>query len=203
MAGLRCGACLFCYFSRIRGKQACLDAISTSDQQSCLRLPVDMTAPSFYEVLGVAATCSADDVRRAYHQAARKYHPDKRANDVRPGGSSALEAEALGLQQFLRIQEAYETLRSEELRRQYDTKLQQDALVRKREQEAVVVSDEVPLGDMQREVLAGGGGEADDEVLYTHQCRCGDLYEIYEDELQDGVDVVPCTGCSLYILVLQ
>ncbi|EGZ26511.1 hypothetical protein PHYSODRAFT_308312 [Phytophthora sojae] len=152
-----------------------------------------MTAPSsFYEVLGLAATCSADDVRRAYHQAARRYHPDKRANDLN----------AEDEQQFLRVQEAYETLRSAELRRQYDAKLQQDELVRKREEEVVVVSDEVPLADMQREVLPGEGGD-EDEVLFTHQCRCGDLYEITEEELQDGVDVVPCTGCSLHIRVLQ
>ena len=41
-----------------------------------------MTLPSCYEVLGVATTCSIDDVRRAYHQKVRKYHPDKRPNDV-------------------------------------------------------------------------------------------------------------------------
>ncbi|KAH7462443.1 hypothetical protein PRIC1_014897 [Phytophthora ramorum] len=148
-----------------------------------------MAAPSFYEVLGVAATCSADDVRRAYHQAARRCHPDKR--------SAATEEDE---QRFLRVQEAYETLRTEEQRRQYDAKLLQDELVRRREQELVMVSDEVPLADMKREILPG---DDDDEVLFTHQCRCGDLYEITEDELQDGVDVVPCTGCSLHIRVLH
>ncbi|KAG7389050.1 DnaJ sub C member 24 [Phytophthora pseudosyringae] len=155
-----------------------------------------MTAPSFYEVLGVAATCSAEDVRRAYHQAARKYHPDKRSSDVNSAGANSEDE-----QQFLRVQEAYETLRRAELRRQYDAKLQQDELVRKREQEVVVVSDEVPLADMLREVLPGEG-EDEDEVVFTHQCRCGDLYEITEEELQDGADVVPCTGCSLHIRVL-
>ncbi|KAE8905619.1 hypothetical protein PF005_g4518 [Phytophthora fragariae] len=151
-----------------------------------------MATPSCYEVLGLAATCSADDVRRAYHQAARRCHPDKRSSDP------IKEDE----QQFLRVQEAYETLRNAELRRQYDAKLQQSELVRKREQEVVVVSDDVPLADMQREVLPGEGSD-EDEVFFTHQCRCGDVYEITEDELQDGVDVVPCTGCSLHIRVLQ
>ncbi|KAG1691990.1 hypothetical protein DVH05_025969 [Phytophthora capsici] len=159
-----------------------------------------MAAPSFYEVLDLDANCSAADVRRAYHQAARKYHPDKRSNDVGLDSSdgSVLEDE----KQFLRVQEAYETLRNEELRRRYDAKLQQDDLVRKREEEVVVVSDEVTLADMQREVLPGEGGD-EDEVLYSHQCRCGDVYEITADELQEGVDVVPCTGCSLHIRVLQ
>ncbi|KAG6610934.1 Molecular chaperone (DnaJ superfamily) [Phytophthora cinnamomi] len=148
-------------------------------------IPVFMTA-SFYEVLGLAPSCSADDVRRAYHQAARRCHPDKR-----------LSPSADDEQRFLRVQEAYETLRSAERRRQYDAKLQQDALLRQREQELVVVSDEVPLADMQREVLD------EDEVLFTHQCRCGELYEVTDEELQDGVDVVPCTGCSLHIRVLR
>ncbi|CAI5743723.1 unnamed protein product [Peronospora destructor] len=136
-----------------------------------------MTSPSCYEVLGVVATCSTDAVRRAYHQAAL----------------------AKNEQQFLSVQAAYETLRNAALRHQYDAKLQQDKLARKREQEVVVVSDEVSLADMQREVLPG----EDDEVIYTHQCRCGDLYEITEDELHDGVDVVSCIGCSLHIRVLD
>ncbi|EEY54715.1 uncharacterized protein PITG_20382 [Phytophthora infestans T30-4] len=156
-----------------------------------------MTAPSFYDVLGVQASSSAEDVRRAYHQAARKYHPDKRSNDV-----NAYNTHDEDEQQFLRVQEAYETLGNEDLRRDYDTKMQQDELVRKREQEIVVVSDEIPLVDMQREILKGEDGD-EDEVIYTHHCRCGDLYEITQDELQDGVDVVPCTGCSLHIRVLK
>ncbi|OWZ14192.1 Heat shock protein 40 [Phytophthora megakarya] len=150
---------------------------------------------SFYEVLGVAATCSTDDVRRAYHQAARKYHPDKRSNGVTNSPILADE------QQFLRVQEAYETLRSAELRRQYDAKILHDELVHKREQEVVVISDEVSLDEMQREVLQGEDGD-EDEVIFTHQCRCGDMYEITKEELKDGVDVVPCTGCSLHIRVL-
>ncbi|KAL3670051.1 hypothetical protein V7S43_005421 [Phytophthora oleae] len=159
-----------------------------------------MAAPSFYEVLDLDASCSTADVRRAYHHAARRYHPDKRSNDVSLDSTegSVLQDE----KKFLRVQEAYETLRSEELRRKYDAKLQQDDLLRKREQEVVVVSDEVTLTDMRREVLLGEGDD-EDEVLYTHQCRCGDLYEITEDEVQEGVDVVPCTGCSLHIRVLQ
>ncbi|CAH0485393.1 unnamed protein product [Peronospora farinosa] len=154
-----------------------------------------MTLPSYYEVLGVAVTCSTDELRHAYHQVARKYHPDKRLKDV---SSDADDSVAKNEQQFLSVQAAYETLRNAELRQQYDDELQQDKLVRKREQEVVVVSDEVSLADMQREVLQA----EDDEVIYTHQCRCGDLYEITEDELHDGVDVVSCIGCSLHIRVL-
>lgn len=33
-------------------------------------------APSHYEVLGVATTATADEVRAAYRRAARDHHPD-------------------------------------------------------------------------------------------------------------------------------
>ena len=154
-------------------------------------------SPSFYEVLGVSNTCSSDDVRRAYHQLARQYHPDKRSPVVSANSNdSAVKSQQQQL--FLCVQEAYETLRNTELRRQYDAKLQQDALVRKREHEVVVVSDEVALSAMQRVYLQG----EDDDVVYTHTCRCGDVYEISDIEIWDGVDVVPCSGCSLHIRVL-
>ncbi|RLN61771.1 hypothetical protein BBJ29_001388 [Phytophthora kernoviae] len=134
-----------------------------------------------YEVLGVSVDCSADDIRRAYHQAARKYHPDKRTT----ASSGHDDSSAHDVQQFLQVQEAYETLRNADLRQQYDAKLTQDELNRKREEEVIVVSNTIALNDMQREVIGSEDGE-DDEVLFTHQCRCGDLYEISEEELLDG-----------------
>lgn len=69
-------------------------------------------------MLDFDANRSDADVRRAYHQAARRYHQDKRSNDVGVNSSdgSVFEDE----KQFLRVQEVYETLRNEELRRRYD-----------------------------------------------------------------------------------
>ncbi|CAI5742407.1 unnamed protein product [Hyaloperonospora brassicae] len=151
-------------------------------------------APSFYEVLSVPTTCSSDDVRRAYHQMARRFHPDKR--------STATDAAVTSEQHFLRVQAAYETLRHPELRRQYDAKLQQHTRRRKRQQEVVVVSDDVPLSAMHRVQLQDGDHDGDNDVVYTHECRCGDVYEVSEHELWDGVDVVPCAGCSLHVRVL-
>ena len=154
--------------------------------------------PSFYEVLNVPTTCSSDDVRRAYHQMARQFHPDKR--------STATDAAVPSEQHFLRVQAAYETLRHSELRRQYDAKLQQHTRGRTRQQEVVVVSDDVPLSAMHRVQLQDEDGKDDDDngdvVVYTHACRCGDVYEVSEHELWHGVDVVPCAGCSLHIRVL-
>src|ERR1041385_8391476 len=62
----------------------------------------------FYEVLGVPRDASADDVRKAYRQAALKNHPDRN-----PGDS---EAEA----RFKEVTEAYQVISDDEKRARYD-----------------------------------------------------------------------------------
>jgi molecular chaperone DnaJ len=66
------------------------------------------TKRDYYEVLGVASDASAEDIRRAYRQLARKFHPD-----VNPGDK---EAEA----RFKEINEAQEVLLNPETRSRYD-----------------------------------------------------------------------------------
>lgn len=61
-----------------------------------------------YAILGLKATASAADVKRAYRRLARKYHPD-----INPGDRAAEK-------QFRQIAEAYETLIDSERRRRYD-----------------------------------------------------------------------------------
>lgn len=62
----------------------------------------------YYEVLGVAKDASADDIRKAYRQAALKNHPDRN-----PGDS---EAEA----RFKEATEAYQVLSEDDKRSRYD-----------------------------------------------------------------------------------
>lgn len=62
----------------------------------------------FYEVLGVEATATAEDVRKAYKREALKHHPDRN-----PGDASA-EAK------FKAVNEAYQVLSDDEKRRAYD-----------------------------------------------------------------------------------
>jgi molecular chaperone DnaJ len=62
----------------------------------------------YYEVLGVSQSASADDIRRAYRQAALKYHPDRN-----PGDKSAED-------KFKEATEAYSVLSDEEKRSVYD-----------------------------------------------------------------------------------
>jgi curved DNA-binding protein len=61
----------------------------------------------YYAILGVEATASADDIRKAYRRLARRYHPDVSKED---------DAE----ERFKEVSEAYQTLSDPEKREAYD-----------------------------------------------------------------------------------
>jgi curved DNA-binding protein len=66
-----------------------------------------MAKRDYYEVLGVARTATADDIRKAYRKLARQYHPD-----VNKSPDAA--------KKFTEVQEAYDVLSDDSRRRTYD-----------------------------------------------------------------------------------
>lgn len=67
-----------------------------------------MSKRDYYDVLGVAKSASADEIKKAYRKLAIKYHPDKNPND------KAAE------EKFKEAAEAYEVLSNPEKKQRYD-----------------------------------------------------------------------------------
>ncbi|XP_074591547.1 chaperone protein dnaJ 1, mitochondrial isoform X1 [Curcuma longa] len=70
--------------------------------------PCHAIEKDYYEILGVPKNASLDDIKKAFHALAKKYHPD--ANKNNPASK----------RKFQEIRDAYETLRDPEKRAHYD-----------------------------------------------------------------------------------
>ena len=66
-----------------------------------------MAKRDYYEVLGVQKNASDDEIKKAYRQLAKKYHPDT-------------STEANATEKFKEVQEAYEVLKDPQKRSNYD-----------------------------------------------------------------------------------
>lgn len=62
-------------------------------------------AQDYYDILGVSKTASKDEIKKAFHKLAHKYHPDKKDGDEK---------------KFKEANEAYQTLSDDQKRAQYD-----------------------------------------------------------------------------------
>jgi DnaJ-domain-containing protein 1 len=85
------------------------------------------TAQTHYDVLGVNREVSAESLKTIYYQLARSYHPD-RFRKSHASLVTRLEAA------FARIKQAYDTLRDDNLRANYNTKI---ATARKKTEQVI------------------------------------------------------------------
>ena len=56
------------------------------------------------------------------------------------------------------------------------------------------IYDEISIAEMTFE---------EDSGRYTYPCPCGDMFEIYLEDLEEGEDIAYCPSCSLKIKVLD
>ena len=67
-----------------------------------------MANKDYYETLGIKKDASAEEIKRAYRQLAKKYHPDLNKDDENAA------------QKFKEVNEAYQVLSDDKKRAQYD-----------------------------------------------------------------------------------
>ncbi|KAG7504884.1 dnaJ-like subfamily A member 3, mitochondrial [Solea senegalensis] len=96
------------------GKALTLRGLSgLKSPQAAFTLSFHTSAPAsskrdFYQILGVPRTATQKEIKKAYYQMAKKYHPDTNKDDPQ------------AKEKFAQLAEAYEVLGDESKRKQYD-----------------------------------------------------------------------------------
>lgn len=90
-------------------------AAADGSQRPTSSMKASVVLPDYYRVLGLKKGATPEDVRAAYRELAKKFHPDRTAHS----GLSCADAAA----GFMRIQEAYDVLNDAEQRTTYDGRL--------------------------------------------------------------------------------
>ncbi|CAG8744377.1 25743_t:CDS:2 [Dentiscutata erythropus] len=137
---------------------------------------------SYYEILEIPETATHEEIKQQYQKLLLIHHPDKSQR-------SLINSEVTNKSEKVnQIIEAWNILKDPELRKVYDkelkaTKLRHDGLF----------NSEIDLDDMEYNQETNS---------YSIRCRCGGLYIITEENMDQGADIIGCTDCSLRIRVL-
>ena len=95
---------------------------------------------NFYEILGIRYKVTHDEIEDAYHELARKLHPDVTGGDIDLTNK------------YMAINEAYQILSKSDSRAEYDTSIGVDQLLKgeKKKLEYGIKKDGTPVDDMRR-----------------------------------------------------
>ncbi|GAA6052098.1 hypothetical protein JCM3770_006630 [Rhodotorula araucariae] len=154
-----------------------------------------------YAGLGLPRSASQVDIRQAYRALILQHHPDRaRRTGVQfthKGGTGAADASA----EELNV--AYEVLSDEAKRRSYDAARAAQAAAMRSAANAFAVSLSLDLFEPHYRAPEHSAaqspvedGEDDEPAYYTHPCRCSSRFKITRVQLEEGVEVVTCEGCS-------
>ncbi|KAI8831770.1 DNAJ heat shock N-terminal domain-containing protein [Chytriomyces cf. hyalinus JEL632] len=145
---------------------------------------------SHYDSLGLSQSATTEAIKKRYQRLILQLHPDKNSTQD-PQSSNALQdsKRAAKLQLVLK---AWEVLRDQDSRTEYDASLAATGTPGGTGPKEVV-NGEVDLDDMTYNADSG---------TFQTSCRCSGSYVVSEQDLEDGVEVVSCTTCSLRIRVL-
>eukprot|EP00796_Vickermania_ingenoplastis_P001827 gene1827-1112_t len=130
-------------------------------------MPSSSTAagqPDLYARLGVVATATTSEIRRAFRHMALRFHPDKQVHKREDAADTAVAA-------FHAVKEAADVLLDYHQRMVYDAQL---GLGSAREEGAI--SDTFDLfEDFELQDEEGTGGAVE---VYQRECRCGGVFEV-------------------------
>lgn len=87
---------------------------------------------------------------------------------------------------FVELQNAWEILKGNDKRKAYD-------LEQLKNVSASMSLSELDLDDMEY---------IEDEEKYISQCRCGNEYSVTLDQLEEGIEILQCPGCSLSVILM-
>jgi diphthamide biosynthesis protein 4 len=158
---------------------------------------------TYYEVLNVSPNASINTIKTTYRRLALLYHPDRAAPDVAINitGDPSTHSESTSTiasttAQFIAIQRAYATLSDPQLRADYDLFLKQQQYVTR----SAGILNDVEVLDMDYDATT---------EMYTYPCRCGNIYSCPAEDIESSGEtqgcniILPCSGCSLSICVIN
>lgn len=176
-----------------------------------------------YQVLDVSPSLltsqeqhlQAQLLKRAYHRALLRHHPDKTSSSSETsrsrgsGESRSISDGARSTPLFTvdQITGAYNALRDPSARREYDLQLKSSSTASGRKQDEAFQTgvEVVDLDDLTCEQAIGEGGEQ--TMRWYRDCRCGNPrgFEFEESVLDEAIDarefLVGCQDCSLWLKV--
>ncbi|EIM19971.1 DnaJ-domain-containing protein [Wallemia mellicola CBS 633.66] len=89
-------------------------------------------------------------------------------------------------EEVIELYKAYECLSDDQKRREYDEKLSKDNIVNR-------IYPQVSLDQFD---------VSEDEETFSLPCRCGNEYIVTADDLESGLELLSCTGCTERVHVL-
>ncbi|KAI4463470.1 dnaj subfamily c member 24 [Holotrichia oblita] len=132
-----------------------------------------MCVETYYTILGCHETAKFEEIKRNYQRLIKYNHPDK--------------GEQQSPDKFIQINEAWQILKDDKLRREYDASLLHDNINNR-----PLVYAEINVKDLSFT-----------QSLAYYLCRCGQNIEIDKSELVEEETLFECTECSNCIAVFS
>jgi diphthamide biosynthesis protein 4 len=149
---------------------------------------INLTFPyNLYDELEIHSDSTIDTIKSSYQRLLLLHHPDKRNLNINKNINIDND------EKFRRIHSSWKILSNNELRLKYDKQM----LIESQISSVLDKAEGVSLNEFVSSEYVD-----DNKIystLYTKTCRCGDVYEILQEDIDNGVNTIQCNGCSLYV----